>query len=97
MSFDIAFINFPGYIEHRWAGKSVRNFPHESRDLAFKLGRGWSYQQVLAIGLVNYSYKAVMAIVLTPLIYLLEAGIERYLGPEKTREMKLAAMQKEND
>lgn len=65
--------------------------------IAFKLGRGWSYQQVLAIGLVNYSYKAVMAIVLTPLIYLLEAGIERYLGPEKTREMKLAAMRKEND
>ncbi|PZF74937.1 queuosine precursor transporter [Taibaiella soli] len=60
--------------------------------IAFKLGRGWSYQRVLAVGLVNYSYKATMAIVLTPLIYLIEGAIERYLGEERVREMKAAAM-----
>lgn len=60
--------------------------------IAFKLGRGWSYQRVLAVGLVNYSYKATMAIVLTPLIYLIESGIERYLGAETVKEMKAAAM-----
>lgn len=60
--------------------------------IAFKLGRGWSYQRVLAVGLVNYSYKATMAIVLTPLIYLIEMGIEKYLGEDTVKEMKAAAM-----
>lgn len=60
--------------------------------IAFSIGKGWSLQRVLAIGLVNYSYKAVMAIVLTPLIYLVEHFIERYLGKEKVAEMKAAAM-----
>ena len=60
--------------------------------IAFKLGRGWSYQRVLAVGLVNYSYKATMAIVLTPLIFLIESGIEKYLGEETVKEMKAAAM-----
>jgi uncharacterized integral membrane protein (TIGR00697 family) len=60
--------------------------------IAFHIGKDWSIQRVLAIGLVNYSYKAVMAIVLTPLIYLVEYFIERYLGKEKVAEMKLKAM-----
>lgn len=60
--------------------------------IAFKIGNGWSYQQVLAIGLVNYSYKAFMALVLTPVIYLVENRIEHYLGAETTRDMKAAAM-----
>ena len=37
-------------------------------------------------------YKFTMAINLTPLIYLLEKQIEKYLGPETSRKMKLAAM-----
>lgn len=60
--------------------------------IAFKLGQGWSYQRVLAIGLVNYSYKAFMALLLTPLIYLAENRIEHYLGKDTTREMKRAAV-----
>ncbi len=60
--------------------------------IAFYIGRDWSMQRVLAIGLVNYAYKATMAILLTPLIYLAENRIERYLGTEKVREMKQAAM-----
>ncbi len=60
--------------------------------IAFHLGKDWSIQRVLAIGLVNYSYKAVMAVVLTPVIYLVEYFIERYLGKEKVAEMKAAAM-----
>lgn len=60
--------------------------------IAFHIGKDWSIQRVLAIGLVNYSYKAAMAIVLTPLIYLVEYFIERYLGKEKVAEMKLKAM-----
>ena len=60
--------------------------------IAFKIGNGWSWKLVLAICLVNYMYKFTMAIVLTPLIYLLEKQIEKYLGPETSRKMKLAAM-----
>jgi hypothetical protein len=65
--------------------------------IAFKIGKGWSYQRVIAIGLVNYTYKFFMAVVLTPLIYLLEKAIERYLGPETTHRMKQAAMGKESE
>lgn len=60
--------------------------------IAFKIGNGWSFQRVLAIGLVNYSYKALMALLLTPLIYIIENRIEHYLGKTATREMKAAAM-----
>ena len=64
--------------------------------IAFKIGKGWSYQRVLAIGLVNYTYKFAMAIILTPVIYLIEKGIERYLGSETTKRMKNAAMGNES-
>ena len=63
--------------------------------IAFKLGNNWSWQLVLAVGLVNYAYKFTMAIILTPVIYLVEKRIEHYLGPDTTRKMKLAAMGRE--
>ncbi len=65
--------------------------------IAFKIGNGWSWQLVLAICLVNYIYKFTMAIVLTPVIYLLEEQIEKYLGFETAHKMKLAAMGKGNE
>jgi uncharacterized integral membrane protein (TIGR00697 family) len=60
--------------------------------IAFRIGNGWSYQRVLAIGLVNYSYKAAMALLLTPLIYFIENRIENYLGKDQTAQLKAAAM-----
>ena len=60
--------------------------------IAFYLGQGWSLQRVLAICLVNYAYKFFMAIVLTPLLYVMHAFIRRYVGTEKAKEMQLAAM-----
>lgn len=65
--------------------------------IAFKIGNGWSWQLVLAICLVNYMYKFTMAIVLTPLIYLIEKQIERYIGHETAVRMKQAAMGKDED
>ncbi len=62
--------------------------------IAFKIGNGWSWQLVMAICLVNYIYKFTMAIILTPLIYLVEKRIENYLGKEMADKMKLAAMGK---
>jgi hypothetical protein len=65
--------------------------------IAFKIGIDWSWQLVLAICLVNYAYKFTMAILLTPLIYLVEKRIEKYLGAETAHKMKQAAMGKVNE
>lgn len=65
--------------------------------IAFKLGAGWSWQKVLAICLMNYTYKFTVAILLTPVIYLLENRMERYLGKETAQQMKLAAMGKDSE
>lgn len=65
--------------------------------IAFKLGSNWSWGRVLAIGMMNYFFKFVVAIVLTPVIYLVERWIEQYLGHEKAKAMKQAAMQQKDD
>ncbi len=63
--------------------------------IAFKIGNGWSWKLVLAICLVNYLYKFTMALLLTPVIYLAEKQIDRYLGEDTAKKMKLQAMGKE--
>lgn len=50
--------------------------------IAFYFGAGWDLSLVLAIGLVNYIYKFLVAVFLTPLLYLLHFLIDRYLGKE---------------
>lgn len=65
--------------------------------IAFKLGKDWSWQLVFAICLVNYAYKFTMAVVLTPLIYLVERFIENYVGHDVAHKMKRAAMGMETD
>ncbi len=65
--------------------------------LGIAFGAKWGWQRVLAVGLVNYSYKAFMAMVLTPVIYLVENRIAAYFGPETTHKMKQAAMGIENE
>lgn len=59
--------------------------------IAFYIGADWSLQLVLGIGLVNYLYKFVAAIVLTPLIYLGHTLIDRFLGPDLSIQMKKEA------
>ncbi len=60
--------------------------------IAFVLGpQQWSISLFLAVGLVNYSYKFLMAIVLTPVIYLAHDLIDRFLGAELAEQMKLEA------
>jgi len=63
--------------------------------IAFYLGKGWSIQKVLAICMVNYAYKFTVAVLLTPLIYLIHNRINKYLGKETAEKMQLAAMGKE--
>lgn len=64
--------------------------------IAFKIGKGWSWQLVLAICLLNYAYKFTMALLLTPVIYLAESRIDKYVGRDTAHAMKQAAMGKEN-
>ncbi len=60
--------------------------------IAFYIGKDWSFQKVLAIAMVNYAYKFSVAILLTPLIYLLQYKMDAYLGKETAKQMKQAAM-----
>jgi queuosine precursor transporter len=62
--------------------------------IAFKIGKDWSWQLVLAICIVNYIYKFTVAVLLTPVIYFIEHRIERYFGAELTARMKASAMGK---
>ena len=48
--------------------------------------------QIIAVGLVGYFYKFVVAIILTPIIYLGHNLIDRYLGHEVATSLKLQAM-----
>jgi queuosine precursor transporter len=55
-------------------------------------GEPWPFDHLIAICIVNYIYKFIMAILLTPVLYLIHNRIERYLGHDVASEMKKAAM-----
>ncbi len=55
--------------------------------VAFYLFGNWDFKQILAVGSVNYIYKFAVALLITPLIYLLHYLIDRYLGSEKSAEL----------
>src|SRR5690606_3971985 len=50
--------------------------------IAFYIFGNWSIEQVVAVGIINYIYKFVVAILLTPLLYVGHGVIDRYLGEE---------------
>ena len=61
--------------------------------IAFVIGPAkWSLSLFLAVGLVNYIYKFVVAVILTPVIYLAHALIDKYLGADLADKMKKEAM-----
>lgn len=55
-------------------------------------GDPWTFQQIMVTGTGNYIYKFIIAILLTPAIYLVHAWIERYLGHDEAARMKKEAM-----
>ncbi len=55
--------------------------------IAFFVFGDWPIEQVLAVGSVNYIYKFIVAITLTPLIYLAHYLIDSYLGKNQSEEM----------
>lgn len=60
--------------------------------IAFKLGQDWSWGKVIAIALVGYFYKFIVALLITPVIYLVHYGIEKYLGEHLAHDMKESAL-----
>ncbi len=52
-----------------------------------------SIQEILAITLFNYSYKFVIAVGITPIIYLAHYGMDRYLGHDKAEALREQAEQ----
>ena len=60
--------------------------------LFIAFSKTFTWQQILAFGMMNYIYKFVVAILLTPLIYGIEGRIERYVGHETAEKMKQSAM-----
>ena len=60
--------------------------------IAFVLGpQQWSMSLFLAVGSVNYVYKMCAAVALIPALYLLRAGIRRYLGAARASALKADA------
>jgi hypothetical protein len=59
--------------------------------IAFYIGAGWDLKLVLAIGIVNYMYKFTVAVILTPILYVIHYFIDLYLGKEKAEELMLEA------
>lgn len=47
----------------------------------------WSWQMVAAIGLVGYTYKFVIALAMTPILYLVHGIIDRYLRKDLAHRM----------
>ena len=60
--------------------------------VAFYISGKMSLSMVIGIGVVNYIFKFVVAVVLTPALYLVHAGIERYLGKELAEKMRKQAV-----
>lgn len=60
--------------------------------VAFVLGpQHWPMQQFLAVGLVNYLYKMLAAILMIPLLYIVHGVVHRYLGHEQAERLRQEA------
>ena len=55
--------------------------------IAFWVFGNWSINQIISVGIINYMYKFVVAIALTPLLYLAHHYIDRYLGQDVSDRM----------
>lgn len=48
----------------------------------------WTIGQVISVGLLNYIYKFLVAVILTPLLYILHNGIDKYLGSKDSQKLQ---------
>lgn len=60
--------------------------------IAFYLGpQKWSFALVIAVGTVNYAYKCIMALALTPVLYAVHWLIDSFLGKELAQKLTISA------
>ena len=55
--------------------------------IAFYIFGNWDLTQVFSVGSINYLYKGIVAILLTPLLYIAHYFIDKYLGKEYAEEL----------
>lgn len=55
--------------------------------VAFYIFGNWTMDQVLNVGINNYTYKFIVAILLTPILYLAHYLIDKYLGKEHAHRL----------
>ncbi|MEO8306931.1 MAG: queuosine precursor transporter [Pseudomonadota bacterium] len=57
--------------------------------IAFVIGpQKWPVSQFLAVGTVNYLYKMLAAVAMIPVLYLVHSLVKRYLGAERTEQLR---------
>ncbi len=61
--------------------------------IAFYLSGKYPFNWVLAVGVVNFLYKAIVALLLTPLLYIVHHVIDKYLGEELSSKLQRIASQ----
>ncbi len=61
--------------------------------IAFYWGAGWSLEKIIALGLVAYCYKFLVAVLMTPVIYLVHYFINWYLGEAVAEAMRNKAQE----
>ena len=55
-------------------------------------GKEWSINQIFVVGLDNYTFKFIVAILITPLIYFAHYLIDSYLGKSLSTKAKNIAL-----
>ncbi|OQW95335.1 MAG: hypothetical protein BWK79_02815 [Beggiatoa sp. IS2] len=62
--------------------------------IAFRLNPStqWEFKVLIPILIISYTYKLIVAVLLTPVIYFIHGVIERYLGEPLATELKVQAM-----
>ena len=62
--------------------------------IAFYIGAGWDLKLVFAIGIMNYAYKFLIAVALTPVLYIIHYLVDLYLGKEAAHKLMAEAAEK---
>ncbi len=63
--------------------------------IAFYIGGNWTFKQIIAVGLVGYIYKFVVAVSLTPVLYIVHKLIDSYLGKELSHRLLKSAQEQD--
>lgn len=61
--------------------------------IAFYLLGNWTFLLVIQVGVMNYIAKGILAIILTPLLYLIHTAIDGYLGKAESEKIMEEAAQ----